>query len=124
MGDFKRGNRNRDDRTMHSATCSDCGNKCQVPFKPTGSKPVLCGDCFSKHKPARPRERRDDRSNRHDRDLGPRPMGAGRSEHYDLEFEKLNAKLDKILAKLTPVHTRSGIKSLEEAAETHPEEQE
>lgn len=31
---------------MHSATCSDCGNKCEVPFKPRGDKPVLCSKCF------------------------------------------------------------------------------
>ena len=31
---------------MHSATCADCGSRCQVPFKPNGSKPVLCSNCF------------------------------------------------------------------------------
>jgi CxxC-x17-CxxC domain-containing protein len=31
---------------MHKATCSTCGNICEVPFKPTGSKPVYCNDCF------------------------------------------------------------------------------
>jgi hypothetical protein len=24
----------REPREMHSAVCSDCGNECQVPFKP------------------------------------------------------------------------------------------
>ncbi len=33
-------------RPMHKATCSDCGNLCEVPFKPTGDRPVLCNDCF------------------------------------------------------------------------------
>lgn len=31
---------------MHRATCSDCGKSCEVPFKPTGSKPVYCSECF------------------------------------------------------------------------------
>jgi len=31
---------------MHKATCASCGKICEVPFKPTGSKPVLCRDCF------------------------------------------------------------------------------
>ena len=31
---------------MHSATCAECGSRCQVPFKPNGSKPVLCSNCF------------------------------------------------------------------------------
>ncbi|MFH1292137.1 MAG: CxxC-x17-CxxC domain-containing protein [bacterium] len=33
---------------MHRATCSDCGNSCEIPFKPTGSRPVFCSDCFEK----------------------------------------------------------------------------
>ena len=28
------------------ATCAECGSRCQVPFKPNGSKPVLCSTCF------------------------------------------------------------------------------
>ncbi len=33
-------------REMFSATCSSCGREAQVPFQPTGSKPVYCSDCF------------------------------------------------------------------------------
>lgn len=32
--------------TMHHAVCSQCGKDCEVPFKPTGEKPVYCSDCF------------------------------------------------------------------------------
>ena len=38
-------------REMHKAICSDCGNECEVPFKPTEGKTVYCRTCFSKHKP-------------------------------------------------------------------------
>ncbi|TSD03461.1 MAG: hypothetical protein Athens071416_142 [Parcubacteria group bacterium Athens0714_16] len=31
---------------MFKTTCSECGNACEVPFKPTGDKPVYCSDCF------------------------------------------------------------------------------
>lgn len=31
---------------MYDAICSECGNECQVPFRPTGSKPVFCSNCF------------------------------------------------------------------------------
>lgn len=51
---------------LHDATCAECGNECQVPFKPNGKKPVLCGNCFKKdggfsesrdrHAPRMPRE--------------------------------------------------------------------
>ena len=34
-------------REMFSATCSSCGREAQVPFRPTGSKPVYCNDCFA-----------------------------------------------------------------------------
>ena len=33
-------------RQMYSATCSNCGNEAQVPFQPSGDKPVYCSDCF------------------------------------------------------------------------------
>lgn len=33
---------------MHKAVCSECGANCDLPFKPTGDRPVFCSDCFSK----------------------------------------------------------------------------
>lgn len=33
-------------REMHDVTCDQCGVRTQVPFKPTGDKPVYCRDCF------------------------------------------------------------------------------
>ena len=35
---------------MHDATCNKCGKQCQVPFRPTGERPVFCSDCFEKGK--------------------------------------------------------------------------
>lgn len=40
-------------RDMHKATCSECGEECEVPFKPTEGKPVYCKECFRKRKPQR-----------------------------------------------------------------------
>ena len=37
-------------REMHDVTCADCGKETQVPFKPDGSRPVYCRDCYQKHK--------------------------------------------------------------------------
>ncbi len=34
-------------REMYTATCSSCGREARVPFRPSGSKPVYCSDCFS-----------------------------------------------------------------------------
>jgi CxxC-x17-CxxC domain-containing protein len=37
----------RQEREMHPATCAACGAQTQVPFKPSGDRPVYCRDCFS-----------------------------------------------------------------------------
>lgn len=33
-------------REMHTVTCSRCGKEAEVPFRPSGDKPVYCKDCF------------------------------------------------------------------------------
>jgi CxxC-x17-CxxC domain-containing protein len=45
------GGARRDDRgpvTMHDATCDECKRPCQVPFRPTGDRPIYCKNCFDK----------------------------------------------------------------------------
>ncbi len=37
-------------REMHKAKCADCGNECEVPFKPQEGRPVYCRDCYQKHR--------------------------------------------------------------------------
>ena len=34
--------------TMHDAVCDECGKDCQVPFRPSGEKPIYCSSCFEK----------------------------------------------------------------------------
>ncbi|MDO8748516.1 MAG: hypothetical protein Q7J72_05310 [Candidatus Omnitrophota bacterium] len=41
---------NRGPREMHKAVCDDCKKECEVPFKPSGGRPIYCKDCFSKRK--------------------------------------------------------------------------
>jgi len=48
-----RDNFNRAPREMHKATCTKCGKACEVPFKPTEGKDVLCQDCFKAANPRR-----------------------------------------------------------------------
>lgn len=40
------------DKQLFKATCSECGKSCEVPFRPTGEKPVFCSDCFNKKREA------------------------------------------------------------------------
>jgi len=35
-------------RRMYEAVCSECGEIAQVPFQPSGDRPVLCKSCYSK----------------------------------------------------------------------------
>ncbi len=43
-GDFRRSGSGR--REMHKAVCDKCGKDCEVPFRPSGDKPIFCNDCF------------------------------------------------------------------------------
>ena len=43
----------RENREMHKVVCADCGQECEVPFKPDGTRPVYCRECYSKRKPPR-----------------------------------------------------------------------
>jgi CxxC-x17-CxxC domain-containing protein len=151
-GDFKRrdsgrrdsGRRSFGDRErpqMYEATCSDCGKRCEVPFKPTGDKPVYCSQCFTNHggssrsdsseRGGRERSRHSDRpmfdavcdtcGKRFElpfRPTGDKPVycndcfdrggvSAGKSVSSPInqnkeQFDMLNAKLDRLIKLLTP----------------------
>jgi len=60
---------------MTKVICDECGSRCEVPFKPTSSKPIYCSDCFEK-----------------------KGNGNSRSSNKDLEI--INAKLDRIMKAL------------------------
>ncbi len=38
------------ERIFTQAICAECGKVCEVPFKPSGDRPVYCRDCFAKRK--------------------------------------------------------------------------
>ncbi len=46
-GGFNRGPRPQ--REMFPAICANCGAETEVPFRPSGDRPVYCFDCFSKN---------------------------------------------------------------------------
>ncbi|MBI4407510.1 MAG: hypothetical protein HY565_03355 [Candidatus Kerfeldbacteria bacterium] len=124
------GGRDRnEDREMFQATCTECGKSCEVPFKPSGGKPVLCRDCF---RVARGNDH-GDRGDRGSRDSGSRDfsyrdvndrhseggnVGGKSAEHFDQQFAQLNEKLDRILKRLTPAYTREAPAETVVAAES------
>ena len=38
-------------REMHPAVCAECGKDTEVPFRPTGERPVYCSDCYRQQAP-------------------------------------------------------------------------
>lgn len=70
---------------MHNAICDNCGKECQVPFKPTGEKPVYCRDCFAKMGGG------DSRNNFERNNRSERP------QQENQQLAEVNRKLDKIL---------------------------
>jgi CxxC-x17-CxxC domain-containing protein len=128
-GGFSRGGGGGFDRpAMHQATCAECGQSCEVPFKPTGERPVYCSNCFKNKDEGAPR--RDDRhehrsESRFDSRPEPREFSkpvVNSGSFSNEQFETLNAKLDKILRALNSAPTNSTPKvvaiseSLKEAA--------
>ena len=100
------GGRGGDRPDMHKAVCTDCGNNCEVPFRPTGEKPIFCSDCFKGKRDDNPRGSRD----RSGRDSKPRFVsktsnqgGANKdTTNYKAQFEMLNTKLNTIIKALAP----------------------
>ena len=50
--EVKKQENNYRERILYKTICADCRKECEVPFKPTGGRPVYCKDCFSKRKAA------------------------------------------------------------------------
>ncbi|MBN2853913.1 hypothetical protein JXK06_00020 [Patescibacteria group bacterium] len=85
------------EKVMHRATCAECGNSCEVPFKPTGEKPVYCSNCFGNRAELAPRT--NDRSFSRPRVERSAPAMSA-NVNNDVLTEKvaeLNAKIDRLL---------------------------
>ena len=77
--------RNERKSDMHTVTCDNCGDKCQIPFEPKFNRPVYCSECFQKNKPRESRDRysRDETGSRSNPD----------------DFRKSKSKSEKFLKK-------------------------
>lgn len=103
------GDRDRGPVTMHKATCSECGKTCEVPFRPTGEKPVFCNDCFASKREGG--DRGGDRGGRQSRDFDRAPkrdFGGDRRPSFGGDFKpaggdskkelgEISAKLDRLI---------------------------
>ena len=112
-GGFSRGGRGRDSferKPLVDVVCDKCGKNCQVPFKPTGDKPVFCSECYEKQGNGRSSRARE-----------PRFSGAGASSNAlgisKEQFNEINAKLDKILGILEMIEFEDDESNDEESEE-------
>lgn len=111
--------RDRGPVTMHSAVCSSCGKTCEVPFQPTGEKPVYCRDCFAGRNAMG-----GDRSNRKDpRSFTPNaqpkaiPNTGGGNDDVKRQLEAVNSKLERLISAVQAL-AQSSVKTPEASAPT------
>ncbi|MFZ5591665.1 MAG: zinc-ribbon domain containing protein [Bacillota bacterium] len=38
------------ERQMYEAVCAECGAVTEVPFKPSGRRPIYCSSCYSNYR--------------------------------------------------------------------------
>lgn len=95
---------------LYKATCDECNQSCEVPFKPSGNRPVLCSDCFSGRSNAGPKRFGGEQETRryHPEDKQAH-TSVNTNEIYKAQFEQLNNKLDKILKILELLNPKSEI---------------
>ena len=87
----------RDSGKMHKGVCADCGKECEVPFRPTGDRPVYCQECWVKRRPPRTEDRRRREYSREDRQRRPSPA----PENVDLQILDELKRIRKALEKGT-----------------------
>lgn len=98
----------RDDREMFTASCTSCGKSCEVPFRPSGDRPVLCRDCYVRKDGDTPRDdRRPPR--REERTLAEYPtVRVDRGmEEVKQKLTTLETKLNRILDLINPPQPRA-----------------
>jgi len=104
-GGFGGGNRfggNRDRQVeMHDAVCDECHKKCQVPFRPSGDKPIYCSECFGNKREGGSSKPNFDRAPR--RDFSPRPQESNFSapvksnDETKKQLDAITIKLDSLI---------------------------
>ena len=97
------GRRNGGETQLFDAVCSKCGNACQVPFRPTGQKPVYCNACYSEQLGGS-RERDFSRRDNHSRSFDSRMENRGmenrateNNSNVERQIVNINSKIDSIL---------------------------
>ena len=75
------------ERSFTQVICSDCNKECEVPFKPSGDRPVYCKECFAK--------RKDRSQHKENYDNKPREQVFIPERHFDKQKNRENRKPGK-----------------------------
>ena len=106
MGNFKRGDGKRfngsreggferRDRVMHQTVCDQCGKPCELPFRPTGDRPVYCSSCFESK---RETGERGDRFSKNKFSGQKTDFGSkGNNDELKKQLVILNGKMDQLI---------------------------
>jgi CxxC-x17-CxxC domain-containing protein len=108
-------NRSRREITLYDAVCDQCGKNCQVPFRPSGNKPVYCSDCFEQRGG---KEGRSDRSGSQRRSFDREDQTRLQNNTNDAATIKLTEKIGVLNNKLDTIIS---ILSTSEAKKIEPE---
>lgn len=93
--------------TMHKAVCDECHKSCEVPFRPSGDKPVYCNDCFGSKRDdgdRAPRREFSDRGPKRDFEskptqssfVKPAQVSSPVSDDVKKQLSEMNSKLDRL----------------------------
>jgi len=110
------GGRGGDRPQMFSAICDKCGVECEVPFRPSGEKPVYCSNCFEKTDGREGGRRESNFRNDNFRNERPRNEAPRTEISYKKDFEELNRKMDRLLDLLTAKEITKEVKKPKKAA--------
>lgn len=80
---------------MYPAVCAQCGNSCEVPFRPDGQRPVYCRDCLGGNKPPMP-------TREHQKSASRTPVSP-QVVATDPRIDAITGQLAKILVKLDQI---------------------
>lgn len=86
---------------LFEVTCDKCGRKCDVPFKPTGNKPVYCRTCFRQNESGESGDNFESKGKFRDRSREKFSDDfESKSNISSKDVEIINRKLDKIMKAL------------------------
>jgi CxxC-x17-CxxC domain-containing protein len=110
---------------MHSATCANCGKATEVPFKPDGTRPIYCRDCFGNGNDSRPPRLPSGRAGEQQRPAFQRSVPMQHSVPMQVQRPMLDPRIDdlqkhlsKVLVKLDQILLEIAVAKAQAGAET------